>query len=153
MDRRHALWLAAIGSVNPLCSQSRPTRVYVYALRESDTGSWQTILMDGAPMAKLKRGTYFAVDVTPGPHVFAVQGGASVVIKAQPGENAYLRLGAHHETGQRAIPMLSAMHQDLAPKEMLYLSYIDASKIVSSSVPRKDPREAAELQLRTREAR
>jgi hypothetical protein len=55
--------------------------------------------------------------------------------------------------GQTMMQVLTKMDSTEAKKEMINLASIDASKVLSNSVPKEDPRERRHPQLKTREDR
>lgn len=125
-------------------------RIYVYAQRETPARSWLPISCDSTIVAKLKRGSFFAVNVAPGRHVLSDEKGIPVFVDARSGEESFVRLDWHMDVDRPAIPMLRVVPPTYARKEMMYLRYIDAGKVLSRSVPKADPRELPQLRLKRR---
>ncbi|HZQ54163.1 MAG TPA: hypothetical protein VFB14_18315 [Bryobacteraceae bacterium] len=101
-------------------------RIYVYAERETAARSWRPISCDGAVVAKIKRGTFFAVNVKPGRHVLSYGNGVPAFVDVATGQETFLRLDYQVEIGEPATQVLSKINPDLARKEMRFVIYIDA---------------------------
>lgn len=125
-------------------------RIYVYAQRLTATRSWIPIAIDNIVVAKIKRGTFFSANMAPGLHTVTIENGIPAFVEVGSGQESYVRVGWIHLEGP-PFPALSIMPQDLARKEMRFLSYIEAGKIVSTSVSRTDPRQPEEPLLKTRQ--
>ena len=125
-------------------------RIYVYAQRDTAARSWLRITCNGEVVAGLKQAMFFAINVPPGRHTLDVERGVSTFLDVHSGEDAFVRLDWNYEMGRPPISILSVIHADQARKEMRYLSYINAKKALSSSVPKTDPREPTRLELKTR---
>jgi hypothetical protein len=67
-------------------------RVYVYARWETPARSWLPISCDGEVVAKLKQGTLFAIDVTPGRHNLGSDRGVPVFVDVRSGDEVFVRL-------------------------------------------------------------
>jgi hypothetical protein len=91
---------------------------------------------------------FFAIDVPPGRHSLGTEAGVPTFIDVHSGEEAFVRLNWNYQVGRPPIPVLGAVRPDRARKEMKYLSYINTKKVLSASVPKTDPREPTELQLK-----
>src|SRR3989442_752208 len=152
MRRIVQIGIIAVVTMTPLRSARAegPTRVYVYAQQETPARSWIPISRDGTVVAKLKRGTFFAVNVAPGRHMLSDERGVPVFVDARSGEESFVRLYWHFEVDNPVISLLQVVPPSQARKEMMYLTYIDAGKILSKSVPKKDPREIPRTRLRRR---
>jgi hypothetical protein len=115
-------------------------RIYVYVQLETPARSWFPISCDGTVVAKLKRGRFFAVNVAPGRHMLGDEKGVPVFVDARAGEESFVRLGWRMEVGGPAISVLQVVPRSVARRDMIYLTYIDANKMLSRSVPKRDPR-------------
>jgi hypothetical protein len=125
-------------------------RIYVYAQRLTPARSWIPISCGGAVAAELKRGMFFAINVAPGRSVLSLEEGVPAFAEVRSGEDSFVRLDWHFEVGRPPIAVLSVVRADQARKEMMFLSYINAKKVRSTSVSKTDPREPAQLQLKRR---
>ena len=125
-------------------------RIYVYAQSETPARSWIPISCDGTVVAKLKRGRFFAVNVAPGQHMLSDERGIPVFVDARSGEESFVRLEWHIEVDKPVISVLEVVPRGQAREEMMYLTYIDTGKILSKSVPKKDPRQIPRPRLRRR---
>ena len=125
-------------------------RIYVYAQSPTAARSWLPVSCDSAVVAKLKRGTFFAVEVTPGRHVLELSTGNGVPVSVDvlPGEEAFVRLDWHFDRDAPAIPLLQAVEPARARTEMINLRYIDPGKVLSRLVPKADPRGPPRFQKR-----
>jgi hypothetical protein len=85
---------------------------------------------------------FFANDVPPGRHSL---GTASIQVRRL----SFAWIGTIKSA---VLPFLAlgAVRPDRARKEMMYLSYINGKKVLSTSVPKTDPREPTELRLKRR---
>lgn len=125
------------------------TRIYVYAKYGTDARSWLPISCDGVVVAKLKHGTFFAVDVEPGKHVLNMaRGGLPVFLDVLAGEETFVKIGWRKIGDAPAIPLLSVVGASHARREIVGTRYIDANKVLSTSVPKRDPRGPARLRRR-----
>jgi len=68
------------------------------------------------------------------------ENGVPVFVDARPGEESFVRLNWHIEVGKPAIPVWEVVPLSVARRDMIYLMYIDAGKVLSRSVPKRDPR-------------
>jgi hypothetical protein len=127
-----------------------PARIYVYAQRLTDARAWLPISCGGAVMAQLKRGTFFAINVTPGRYTLSIENGLPAFIDVRAGEESFVRLDWDIGIDRPAIPVLGGVNAAQARKEMKYLSYIKANRVLSSLVPKTDPTETPPLRLKTR---
>ncbi|HVX65789.1 MAG TPA: hypothetical protein VHA11_04260 [Bryobacteraceae bacterium] len=144
--------IAAILMAVPFSAQAGAVgRIYVYAQRPTPARSWLPIFCGGAVVAEMKRGTVVAINVPPGRHTLSTQTGVPVSVEVRSGEESFVRLDWHFEEGHAPIPVLSVVSSERARREMKYLSYIDATRVLSASVPKTDPREPASLRLHTRD--
>ena len=128
-------------------------RIYVYAQRQTAARSWLPISCDGAIVAELKQGMLFAIDVPAGRHTLGTQTGVPGFVEVHGGEEAFVRLDWDYEVGRAPIAALGAVRPDQGRKEIIFLSYIKANKVRSSSVPRTDPRQPPEVRLKGRDER
>jgi hypothetical protein len=91
-------------------------------------------------VAEIKRGRFFAIDVAPGRHMLSEEKGVPTFVDARSGRDSFIRLNWHIEVGQTAIPVWEIVDAASARRDMLDLTYIDAGRALSKSVPKKDPR-------------
>jgi hypothetical protein len=129
------------------------TRIYIYAQRDTLARSWIPISCDGEIVAEVRRGAFFAVDVSPGRHTLSLERGVPVSVDVGLGMESFVRLQWHYWTGQQPIPMLSQIGSEQASKELRFLSYAEAKRLHGKSVPKGDPRQPVEPQLKTRPER
>ena len=66
--------------------------------------------------------------------------GVPTFVDARSGRDSFIRLNWHVEVGQPAIPVWEIVAPSSARKDMLDLTYIDVGRVLSKSVPKKDPR-------------
>jgi hypothetical protein len=144
--------LVAIAAIAMAAPAEHSARIYVYAQRLTAARSWLPIACGGSAVAELKQGMFFAIDVPPGRHALSTETGVPAFVDVHAGEEAFVRLDWSYQEGRPPVPVLAAVPPDQARKEMMYLSYIDAKRALSPSVPRTDPREPAQLRLKRREA-
>jgi hypothetical protein len=126
-------------------------RIYVYAQRDTPARSWLPISCDGEVVAEVRRGTFFAINLSPGRHALSLENGVPVSVEVHSGEVSFVRIDWNHEVGRQPIPILASVRPDRASKEMMFLGYADAKRLHSRSVPRTDPRPANQPQFKTRE--
>ena len=115
-------------------------RIYVYVQQETPVRSWFPVSCDGIVVAEIKRGRFFAINVGPGRHMLREERGVPTFVDARSGRDSFIRLNLHIEVGQRPIPVWEVVDAASAHGDMLTLTYIDAAKALSKSVPKKDPR-------------
>jgi hypothetical protein len=126
-------------------------RIYVYVQLETPARSWFPILCDGTVVAKLKRGRFFVVNVAPGRHMLSDKEGVPVFVDVRSGEKSFIYLEWRNgEVPGPALPVWTVADRDRARRDMIYLTYIDADKALSKSVPKTDPREGPQPRLRRR---
>jgi hypothetical protein len=124
-------------------------RIYVYIQTDTPARSWFPVLCDRTAVAKLKRGRFFAVEVAPGRHMLSDEKGVPVFVDAEPGEEAFVRLGWRTgDVGGPVLPVWQVVPPDTARRDMIYLVYIDGSKVLSDSVSKSDPRGPPQLNRR-----
>ena len=128
-----------------------PGRIYVYAQRLTAARSWLPISCGGAVVAELKRGMLFAINALPSRYTLNTESGVPAFVDVRSGEESVVRLDWNFEVGRPAVPELHAVRPDQGRKEMKFLSYINANKVLSSSVSKTDPREPQQLRLKTRD--
>src|SRR5262249_3174102 len=126
------------------------SRIFVYAQQETATHRWQPVMCDGALVARIKNGTFFAIDVAPGRHVLYLKDGVPAFIDLKPGDEAFVRIASQMNLGQPTVPVLDKVNPKLASKEMQFLSYIDARQVLSTLVSKVDPRRPPEMHLKMR---
>src|SRR5436190_24317942 len=91
-----------------------PTRIYVYARRDTAARAWIAISCGSAGVAELKQGTYFAINVAPGPYTLFVDKGIPLSIDARPGEESFVRLDWNYGIDRSPIPVLARVRQSEA---------------------------------------
>jgi hypothetical protein len=137
----HIVIAAALTLIVPrLAWTGELVRIYVYVQQETPARSWFPVSCDGAVVAEIKRGRFFAVNVAPGRHMLSEEKGVPTFVDARSGRDSFIRLNWHIEVGQRPIPVWEIVDAASAYGDMLTLTYIDAAKALSKSVPKKDPR-------------
>ena len=99
---------------------------------------------------RVARGDIFRRNVTPGRHTLGTRGGVPVSISVLAGEEAFVELSWHVQTGAPPIPVLFGVAPSLAQTKMKFLSYVPSGRILSSSVEKSDPRGTPSLQLKKR---
>ena len=142
--------IAAVALLAPLAAPAEDSaRIYVYALTPGH--SWLPVSCGGAVVAKLKADAFFAMNVAPGRYTLSVANGTPASVEVRSGEESFVRLDWHLELGLPAVPELHSVRPDQARKEMRHLSYIDAGKVLSDSVSKRDPRDSPQRRLKTRD--
>jgi hypothetical protein len=142
--------LALILQSAPAAVVSEPGRVFVYAQFSAPGHGLHEVQCDGTPLARIKRGTFFAVNLPSGRHIFTAENTAPAVIEVRPGTDSFLRFEAN-VLAEAARAFLLSTSPDLAHRDMRYLKYIAAKWALSDSVPRQDPRPPEEPHFRTRD--
>jgi hypothetical protein len=97
-------------------------------------------------VAELKQGMFFAINVPPGRYTLSPAKGVPVAIDVSSGEESFVRLDWNYGVGRSPVPELHAVRKQQAREQMRFLSYLNANKMLSSSVSKTDPREP-ELRL------
>lgn len=115
-------------------SAEQLSRIYVYARRETPARGWLPVFCD-SQVAEIRRGAFFAINVSLGHHVLGLEKGVPISVEAGSGEEAFVRLDWHHKVGRPPIPAFKNVRFELATKEMRFLSYADAKRLRSASVP------------------
>ena len=131
--------LLALTLGQPARAEQR-ARIYIYVQQETPARSWFPVSCDGITVAEIKRGRFFAINVGPGRHMLSEEKGVPTFVDARSGRDSFIRLNWHIEVGQRPIPVWEIVDAASACRDMLTLTYIDAAKALSKSVPKKDPR-------------
>jgi hypothetical protein len=145
--------VSCVGAWSQIQKKTEPLeQIYVYADWESPEHRWVDVACDDEIVAKVKAGRFFVINLPPGRHAMSVRDGIPMFIEVRSGEKSFLRLGREVD-GQTVMQVLTKMDSTEANKEMVNLAYIDASRALSNSVPKEDPRERRQPQLRTRENR
>ena len=114
-------------------------RIYVYSQRETPARSWLLIMCDGTPVAKIKRGTFFAINVAAGHHVLSSDKGAPLSLDVPAGGESFVRLGWQIGIGEPPTLVFDNVPPPVARNEMRFVVYIDSKKVMSSSVSKTDP--------------
>jgi hypothetical protein len=77
--------------------------------------------------------------------------GVPVFVDARSGKKSFVRLEWRNgAVGGPALPVWEVVPQSVARGDMIYLTYIDADKAVSRSVPKSNPRTPPQLKRRSR---
>ena len=117
-------------------------RIYIYSPWDSGQSSWIPMSYDGAQIAKLKAGKFFAVHALPGQHRLVAGQGVPISIEVHAGEDQFVRLGQAitlTQSGESIIPVLTVASPDEARHVVAQLVYITPSKIYSTVVDEQDP--------------
>jgi hypothetical protein len=125
-------------------------RIYVYVQMEAPQRSWFPIWCDGTEIAEIKQGRFFAVTIAPGRHILSDEKGVPVAVVAGPGTELFVRLDWRMQVGGPPISVLQVVPGSTARGDMTYLRYIDADKVLSKLVPKKDPRQPPHLMRRSK---
>ena len=131
--------LLALTLGQPARAEER-ARIYVYVQQETPVRSWFPVSCDGIVVAEIKRGRFFAVNVGPGRHMLSEEKGVPTFVEARSGRDSFIRLNWHTELGRPAIPVWEIVAPSNARRDMINLTYIDVGRVLSKSVPKKDPR-------------
>ncbi|MGI9070321.1 MAG: hypothetical protein ACR2JB_03065 [Bryobacteraceae bacterium] len=126
-------------------------RIYVYAPREMRARSWLLMLCDGTVVAKIKRGTFFAINVTAGGHILSARNGVPSFVAVGAGDESFVRLDWQIEIGEQPTLVFDNVPAGVARNEMRFVVYIDSKQVMSSSVSKTDPRPTPELHLKRRD--
>ena len=137
-------------AVSLLASAQSTGRLFVYAQRETPARAWLPVSVNGVLTGEVRRGAFFAVDLSPGRHVISVESGVPLTVDLRVGEDAHVRVDWNHHVNRQPIPALTLVPRVRAESEMIFLSYIPAKKRHSSTVPKADPRRPVQPTLRTR---
>jgi hypothetical protein len=143
--------LLLLGLVFAEAGQQQTARLFVYAQRETAVRAWQPIWCDGSLVAKIRRGTFFAINVDPGRHVFTLEKSVPAIVDVKAGDESFLRLDSKVELGQPTVLLFYNAPAKVAAIEMRFVVYIDAKQVRSGSVSRIDPRAAPEPRLKARD--
>ena len=125
-------------------------RLYVYAQRETPARGLMPVFCDGGVAAEIRRGTFLAINVSPGRHTLLTADGVPLTVEVSAQHDVFIRLDWHHQVGRPPIPAFSRVGGEKAASEMRFLSYVDKKRIRSDSVSRTDPRPPIQPRLRTR---
>jgi hypothetical protein len=134
----------------PTAPAEDPTRIYVYARRDTAARSWVSISCDNSVVAEVRQGFFFAVNVEPRKHALSAEGGVPLFVDLTAGKEIFVRLDWDYKTGRPPIALFSQVNPADAQREMTYLSYVGVKRFHSSLVPKTDPRKEVQPQLRTR---
>jgi hypothetical protein len=127
-----------------------PTRIYVYARRDTAARSWVSISCDNSIVAEVRQGIFFAIDVEPGKHALSAEGGVPLFVDLAAGKEIFVRLDWNYGIGRPPIALFSPANPADAQREMKYISYVGVKRLHSSLVPKTDPRKEVQPQLRMR---
>jgi hypothetical protein len=146
---KRALCVVIIGvsilTLLPTLRAESLARVYIFAAWESSYRSWVPVVCDGVLVAKVKRGRFLAINVSPGQHMLTVKDSLPVFVNLRPGEEIFVQL-----SGKSPIPALAANPPGRARSEISNLVYVDAGRVYSTSVPKEDPSLRWQPQLKKR---
>ena len=126
---------------SPLASEDR-ARIYVYSPWDSGQSSRLPILYDGARVAQLRAGKFFAIHASPGQHRLIAGEGVPLSIEVHSGEDQFVRLDQAitlTQSGESIIPVLTVASPDEARHVVGQLVYVSPSKIYSAVVDEHDP--------------
>ena len=133
----------------PFAKAQGPARIYVYVQTETPARSWFPVWCDNTAVAKVKRGRFFAVNVSPGRHMLSGEKGVPVFVEVPSGGEAFVHLDwTYGDMGGPAIPVWRLASPTEAEPALMYLMYIDTDKILSKSVSKEDPRSPPQLKRR-----
>jgi hypothetical protein len=124
-------------------------RIYVYAQREIPVRSSLLILCDGRPVAKIKRGTFFAINVTAGRHILSASKGVPLFVDVPSGNESFVRIDRQIEVGEPPSLVFDSVAARVARNEMRFVVYIDSKEVMSNLVPKPDP--PPEMRLKNRD--
>lgn len=144
--------IVTVVALTPLLSAQAEglARIYVYVQMDTPARSWFPVSCDKAVVAKLKRGRFFAVNVAPGRHMVSDEKGVPVFVDARSGEEPFVRLEWRNgDVGGPALPVWQVVPPSAARGDLIYLTYIEADKVLSRSVPKADPRKPPKLERRS----
>jgi len=84
--------------------------------------------------------------------MLGARGSVPVFLDAESGKEYFARVEWRNgETGGPAIPVWEVIPESTGARDMIDLTYIDAGKALSVSVPKTDPRAAPRLSRRAKE--
>src|SRR5690242_14068765 len=66
--------------------------IFVYVQHYTPARSWFPVSLDGVPVAEIKSGRFFEINVSPGRHMVSGKKGVPVFVDARPGKNVFVRL-------------------------------------------------------------
>jgi hypothetical protein len=125
--------------------------IYVYADPHAAVSSWQPVSCDGGVVAKIKKGTFFALTMASGRHTCAIADGTPTFVVVDPHRDIFLRVEEYVVVGEPRVLLLSRVAPDLARKEMRWLPYIPVKKVLASNVSVADPRTPEEPKFENRQ--
>jgi hypothetical protein len=128
-------------------SAEEPTRIYVYARRDTAARSWVSISYDNSVVAEVRQGIFFAIDAEPGKHALSAEGAVPLPFDLAAGKEMFIRLDWSYWIGRSPIALFSQVNPADAQREMKYLSYVGVKRLHSNLVPKTDPRKEVPPQL------
>jgi hypothetical protein len=126
-------------------------RIYMYAQRETPIRSSLLIMCDGRPVAKIKRGTFFAINIAAGRHVLSTRKGVPLFVDVPSDNESFVRIDRQIEVGESPTLVFDSVAARIARNEMRFVVYIDSKEVMSSLVPKTDPRPPPEMRLKNRD--
>lgn len=134
-----------------VCWPQDLARIYVYSQQETPARSWLLITCDGTPVAKIKRGRFFAINVAAGHHFLSSSKGVPLSVDVPRGGESFVRLGWQIDIGEPPILVFETVPPPVARNEMRFVVYIDSKRVMSSSVSKTNPRPPPEPRLKRRD--
>lgn len=122
-----------------------PGRIYVYAQRLTPARSWLPVSCDNVAVAKIRGGAFFVIELPPGRHILAIEGGVPAPVHLAPGGQVWVRLDWNMHVSRPPIPALSVVPEPAARKEVRFLSYIGPDKMLAPSVLPQRPQTTTHL--------
>lgn len=96
------------------------------------------------------RYTFFAIDVAVGRHILSSDADVPAFIDIGGGDESFVRLSWPQKIGPPTL-VLEKAPAVVARKEVRFVVYIDPKEVVSTSVPKTDPRVTQEPHFKQRE--
>ena len=134
-------------------AQDNAALIYVYALWEVPHRAAIPIYCDGALVAKVKRGHFFVISVSPGNHELERKGSVPLIVDAKAQENSFVSPGEVVQltpSGKVSIPTIELVPAFVAKNAVTHLAYTNAKEIYSKSVLKDDPDASSHPQLSRR---
>ena len=151
--RKLRLAISTVLALTPLrfAASQESARIYVYAPRETAIRSWLPVQCDGTPVAKIKRGNFFAINVAAGKHMLSGGKGVPLFVDSPAGSEAFVRLAWQVEIGEPQTLVFDNVPARVGRNELRFVVYIEPKQALSNSVPKTDPHPPPELQFKPRD--